>query len=107
MRVAIKEIKTSANALMELHVLMELHHPNIVKYFSHKFLPGDQVLAITMELCDCGTLTEKIKAEAQMIDSKMFKEFVIWRFLSQISSALNYLHSQPCPILHRDLKQGG
>ena len=57
-----------------------------------------------MEFCDCGTLTDKIKAEAQIVDSLMFKEFTIWRFCSQISSALGYLHSQPYPVLHRDIK---
>ena len=32
------------------------------------------------------------------------KEYYVWRFLSQMAGALNHLHSQHPPVIHRDLK---
>ena len=104
MKVAIKEIKVNDRALNEVETLMALNHEHILRYYNHHYEDSNQTLVIWMEFGDCGTLTDKIKEEAQMVDSIMFKEFTIWRFLGQISSALGYLHAQPRPILHRDLK---
>ena len=102
MKVAIKEIKMSHHALKEVQTLQSLHHDHILKYYNHHYEDG--MVSLVMEFADLGTLSEKIREEAEMADSMMFKEFAIWRFTNQISSALDYLHSQPRPILHRDLK---
>ena len=57
-----------------------------------------------MEFADEGTFAKRITEEAQKPGSNFFKEWNIWRFLGQLSQALDYLHTLPQPILHRDLK---
>ncbi len=54
-------------------------------------------LCIAMEYCDKGTMTESV-------GSMNKQEFNIWRVISHLSSALEYLHSKRPPIMHRDIK---
>ena len=103
MTVAVKRIKINSHrcSVKEVKTLMSLNHEHIIEFYRYKIENGD-IMCIVMEYADCGTFTERIREEAQMPGSLWFKEFLCWRFLSQISSALDYLHAQP--ILHRDLK---
>ena len=83
---------------------MKLDHKNIIKCYGHHYEDNGRRLCIVMEFADVGTFTEKITKEAQNPGSNWFKEWAIWRCLCQLSDALNYLHTLPQPILHRDLK---
>ncbi|XP_062550028.1 serine/threonine-protein kinase Nek8 [Armigeres subalbatus] len=84
-------------AMNEVDVFSKLHHPNIIAYLG-SFVRGD-FLFIEMEFADKGTL-------AQILIEKSHGERLPERFIlnifEQITSAINYMHSQN--ILHRDLK---
>ncbi|XP_065093759.1 serine/threonine-protein kinase Nek8 [Ochlerotatus camptorhynchus] len=84
-------------AMNEVEVFSKLHHPNIIAYLG-SFVRGDY-LFIEMEYADKGTL-------AQILIEKSHGERLPERFIlnifEQITSAINYMHSQN--ILHRDLK---
>ncbi|ALC46924.1 niki [Drosophila busckii] len=84
-------------AMNEVEVFSKLHHPNIVSYLG-SFIK-DNTLLIEMEYADGGTLAHII-AERQ--GKRHFPERYIIAVFEQISSAINYMHSEN--ILHRDLK---
>ncbi|EDW43552.1 serine/threonine-protein kinase Nek8 [Drosophila sechellia] len=84
-------------AMNEVEVFSKLHHPNIVSYLG-SFIK-DNTLLIEMEYADGGTLAQII-AERQ--GKLHFPERYIIAVFEQISSAINYMHSEN--ILHRDLK---
>ncbi|KAH8414582.1 hypothetical protein KR215_009358 [Drosophila sulfurigaster] len=84
-------------AMNEVEVFSKLHHPNIVSYLG-SFIK-DNTLLIEMEYADGGTLAHII-AERQ--GKQHFPERYIIAVFEQISSAINYMHSEN--ILHRDLK---
>ncbi|EDV44008.1 uncharacterized protein Dana_GF18771 [Drosophila ananassae] len=84
-------------AMNEVDVFSKLHHPNIVSYLG-SFIK-DNTLLIEMEYADGGTLAHII-AERQ--GKVHFPERYIIAVFEQISSAINYMHSEN--ILHRDLK---
>ncbi|XP_039948387.1 serine/threonine-protein kinase Nek8 isoform X3 [Bactrocera tryoni] len=84
-------------AMNEVEVFSKLHHPNIISYLG-SFI-RDNTLLIEMEYADGGTL-------AQVIADRLMKDYFSERYIvavfEQISSAINYMHSEN--ILHRDLK---
>ncbi|XP_026851275.1 serine/threonine-protein kinase Nek8 [Drosophila persimilis] len=84
-------------AMNEVDVFSKLHHPNIVSYLG-SFIK-DNTLLIEMEYADGGTLAHII-AERQ--GQQYFPERYIIAVFEQVSSAINYMHSEN--ILHRDLK---
>ena len=106
MTVAVKKIENfnMEEAVKEVETLKNLNHKYIIKYYDHHFEDNEQRLCITMEFADKGTFTKLITDAAQKAGSIKFKEWNIWRTLSHLSSALDYLHTLPQPILHRDLK---
>lgn len=81
-------------AMNEVEVFSKLHHPNIVSYLG-SFIK-DNTLMIEMEYADGGTLAQII-AERQ--GKQHFPERYIIAVFEQISSAINYMHSEN--ILHR------
>lgn len=81
-------------AMNEVEVFSKLHHPNIVSYLG-SFIK-DNTLLIEMEYADGGTLAQII-AERQ--GKQHFPERYIIAVFEQISSAINYMHSEN--ILHR------
>ena len=87
---------------------MGLSHENIIKYYNDYLETdadgGTQRLCIAMEFAGAGTLTVTVRREAQNSATTFFQESNIWAILKNISSALNYLHTLPQPILQRDLK---
>jgi len=105
MTVAVKKIDNfSEEAVQEVDTLMKLNHENIIKCYGHHYEDNGRRLCIVMEFANRGSFTEVITRRAQDPGAVVFKEYNIWRSLSQLSDALNYLHTLPQPILHRDLK---
>lgn len=84
-------------AMNEVEVFSKLHHPNIIQYYD-SFIRHETLL-IEMEFADGGTLATLI-AERNLNDR--FSERQILSIVEQITSAVNYMHSQN--IIHRDLK---
>ena len=83
---------------------MKLNHEFIIKFYNHHFEDNGRTLCIVMEFADEGTFAKRITEEAQKPGSNFFKEWNIWRCLDHLADALDYLHTLPKPILHRDLK---
>ena len=94
------------NGMEDTEVLMDLDHDHIIKCLSHHTEKGGHLLCIVMEFADKGTLQTIIAEQAQNIRccDPDFKKFNIWRFISQLADALNYLHTRRPPILHMNLK---
>ncbi|XP_053686919.1 serine/threonine-protein kinase Nek8 [Sabethes cyaneus] len=84
-------------AMNEVEVFSKLHHPNIIAYLG-SFIRGDY-LFIEMEFADGGTLSQVLIEKSH---GERLPERFILNILEQITSAINYMHSQN--ILHRDLK---
>ncbi|XP_001660519.2 serine/threonine-protein kinase Nek8 [Aedes aegypti] len=84
-------------AMNEVEVFSKLHHPNIIAYLG-SFVRGD-CLFIEMEYADKGTLAQILIEKSQ---GERLPERFILNIFEQITSAINYMHSQN--ILHRDLK---
>ncbi|KAI9237137.1 MAG: hypothetical protein BYD32DRAFT_443559 [Podila humilis] len=90
--VAVKQINLSdiptaelANIMMEIDLLKNLNHPNIVKYFGFEKSP--QYLNIILDLCkNFGKLPEHLGA----------------MYITQVLEGLIYLHDQG--VIHRDIK---
>jgi serine/threonine protein kinase len=83
----------------EVGILKKIKHNYIIQYVE-AFYSQDGKLCIVMEYADRGTM------ESDVIGGKANKEeFSVWRVLSQLSDALDYLHKlKPAHVLHRDLK---
>ena len=106
MNVAVKKIENfnKEEAVKEVETLMSLNHKFIIKCYGHHFEDNGRRFCIVLEFVDRGTFTKLITEEAQRPGSNLFKEWAIWKTLRHLSSALDYLHTLPQPILHRDLK---
>ncbi|TPX37984.1 hypothetical protein SmJEL517_g00405 [Synchytrium microbalum] len=99
--VAIKQVKLAnipkselGMIMMEIDLLKELKHSNIVKYKG--FVKTKDYLNIVMELCENGSL--------QSISKKFgkFPEHLVAVYLAQVLDGLLYLHDQG--VIHRDIK---
>ena len=90
--------KETRNAIQESELLRTLSSPFIVKYID-SFITRSE-LAIVMEYCDGGDLSQQIKKRR---DSNLpYNESEIKNILFQLASALHQCHSNN--ILHRDVK---
>jgi serine/threonine protein kinase len=99
--VAIKQIRLADLPKSELRVIMleidllkNLDHPNIVKY--HGFVKSDQALNIVLEYCENGSLSSISKNFGR------FPENLVALYMSQVLDGLLYLHEQG--VIHRDIK---
>ena len=72
---------------------VQLNHPNLIKGQDFFYFNQDKFLAIILEYCPDGDLSQQIKK----IDEKQAKNV-----MKQIIDGLVYLHDQK--IIHRDLK---
>nr|QDO16465.1 serine/threonine-protein kinase Chk2 [Crypthecodinium cohnii]USW07785.1 serine/threonine-protein kinase Chk2 [Crypthecodinium cohnii] len=78
----------------EAKLLMDMHHPNIINFFS--WFETEEKLYIAMEYVAGGDLLQFI------MENGAFQEQVARRLFGQITNAVGYLHSRN--IVHRDLK---
>ena len=85
-------------ARREIAVLQRVNHSNIIKYHGHYIERG--VFCLVLEYADRGTLKDAMRRAGP----NPWTETDVWMFITQMSRALNYLHSMSPPILHRDLK---
>ena len=99
--VAVKQIKLADLPKSELRVitleidlLKNLDHPNIVKY--HGFVKSAETLNIILEYCENGSLHSISKNFGK------FPENLVGLYMSQVLHGLLYLHEQG--VIHRDIK---
>lgn len=99
--VAVKQIKLADLPKSELRVIMleidllkNLDHPNIVKY--QGFVKTPETLNIILEYCENGSLHSISKNFGR------FPENLVALYMSQVLHGLQYLHDQG--VIHRDIK---
>jgi serine/threonine-protein kinase len=86
--------KVKEELLKEAELLVNLDHPNIVRFYSADIIEGRLVIAL--EYVDGSSLREVIKREAPL----SLKDAI--PIIRQMCEALIYAHSQN--VLHRDIK---
>eukprot|EP01064_Diplonema_japonicum_P022284 TRINITY_DN319_c0_g1_i1.p1 TRINITY_DN319_c0_g1~~TRINITY_DN319_c0_g1_i1.p1 ORF type:complete len:730 (+),score=276.86 TRINITY_DN319_c0_g1_i1:101-2290(+) len=90
-------------ALHEIKVLTNVKHENIIgfhDFFVHKDRHQQYSICLSMELCECGDFSDRIK-EAKRKKS-FFEEARIRKWMVQMCAAMHYLHEQD--FIHRDIK---
>eukprot|EP01105_Mastigella_eilhardi_P004721 TRINITY_DN1632_c2_g1_i4.p1 TRINITY_DN1632_c2_g1~~TRINITY_DN1632_c2_g1_i4.p1 ORF type:complete len:1194 (-),score=395.22 TRINITY_DN1632_c2_g1_i4:56-3592(-) len=95
--VELDEEDTLQDLAIEVEVLAQCAHPNIVGFFG--CWQKDEELFIAMEYCDGGSAAD-IYAELR----EPFKEQIIARVMRESLAGLAYLHQNG--IVHRDIKGG-
>ncbi|XP_076036493.1 uncharacterized protein LOC143022246 [Oratosquilla oratoria] len=92
--------------VLEVNLLRELHHPNIVRFIHHMIHKRTTTLYILMEYCPGGDLKYLISKCKHT--GTFLEEGFIWRILKQVCEALHACHSRQLRggrlILHRDIK---
>lgn len=83
---------------MEVNLLKNLNHPNIVSYKTSFISHG--LLIIVMEYCEVGDLSFHIKRKLQKNEN--FTETEIFNWFVQLCLSLEYIHGRK--VMHRDLK---
>eukprot|EP00927_Polykrikos_kofoidii_P015160 TRINITY_DN16724_c0_g1_i1.p1 TRINITY_DN16724_c0_g1~~TRINITY_DN16724_c0_g1_i1.p1 ORF type:complete len:551 (-),score=51.51 TRINITY_DN16724_c0_g1_i1:432-2084(-) len=81
----------------ELRICKELRHPHIVSYLGNEHIDG--TLYIFLEYVSGGSLSS-VLAEFGPLDG----ESVMRTTACGLLAGLNYLHTRPVPIVHRDIK---
>lgn len=89
-----KQLKDAEKFKVEIHIMKELDHPNIVRLF--ETFEDAKCLYLVLELCEGGELFDRI------IDAGFFSEQDAANYMTQILSAIFYMHQHS--ITHRDLK---
>ncbi len=89
--------KIYLNVVDECYTMESLRHPNIVMFLGACTKPPN--LAIVLEYCSRGSLWSAL----QNPDLKLSWEDRR-RMAVDTARGVNYLHSFPTPVLHRDLK---
>lgn len=92
-------LKDQSMVRNEIEILRTLDHPNIVRMF--EYFEDSQAFYILFERISGGDLQEAIKRCRAGLPEKQ-----VARYIRQVLMAVNYCHSLPQPVVHRDLKPG-
>jgi serine/threonine protein kinase len=85
--------------MMEVNLLKNLDHPNIVRYKESFFTTN--MMVIIMEYCEVGDLAYHIKRKVAK-EGEIFTEMEIFNWFVQICLALEFVHARR--VIHRDIK---
>lgn len=89
--------KAREKCLKEVRVLQSLDHPNIIRYMDSFICNND--LIIVYEWAAAGDLKRQLRRAQER--GTGFGERVIWKYFSQICSAIQHMHEKR--IMHRDI----
>lgn len=78
----------------EFKTIFNCHHTNLLPTTDYSICEGMPYLV--MPFCKCGS--------AEKLIGKLNEPDQIWKFLSDVASGLDYLHSVNPPIIHQDIK---
>jgi serine/threonine protein kinase len=81
----------------EATVLAQLNHTNLPRVTDHFVIPG-QGQYLVMDFVEGMDLATLVQSQGAVMPAQA----IPW--ILQIAGALEYLHSQPSPIIHRDIK---
>ena len=81
----------------EALILARLRHPALPRVIHHFSFEGQQYLV--MDFIEGNNLWEIIRRQGEPLDEREALEYII-----QVCHAVNYLHRQRPPIIHRDIK---
>lgn len=81
---------------LEVKIMYNLNHENIVKLHNH--YEDDDNFYLILQYCAKGQLYSILKKEGRL------NERVAAQYLREVISACQYLHSMDPPIIHRDIK---
>lgn len=81
----------------EAKVLARLRHPNLPRVIDH-FITAQGTQYLVMDFVEGMNLSELLRSRGRLMPEE------VMQWLGQICEALNYLHSQNPPIIHRDIK---
>ncbi len=102
---AIKEyLVTGSNGQAQLQhearVLSQLHHPNLPA-FQEAFIERDHYYVV-LSYIEGSDLTDYIRIARQRNEAIPFQQVIIW--ITSICDAVQFLHDQNPPVIHRDIK---
>jgi hypothetical protein len=96
----LKEWKSLDLFRREAQVLRACQHPGIPRFIEEISDPDGTQMHLVMEFVPGQTLAQRSKLEGPL------GEAALWRLMVQAADVLAYLHTQPVPMIHRDVKPG-
>ena len=98
--------KTNSKKLLEIELLAKINHPNIIKFEDHISDNIRNEILIVFEFCPDGDLERVIniwKTENKYYSTNSSHTNLLLNWLTQLASAINYLHTYNPKIMHRDV----